>query len=577
MNLFKSLLAGLVLALCLFGTAFAGPLEDARVAYDRGDYAAELALVRPLAVEGDAVAQSRLGSMYRSGRGVPQDYAQAVAWYRKAADQGNAAGQGNLGTMYAYGLSVPQDYVEAAGWFRKAADQGDAVAQGDLGFAYQEGQGVPQDYVQAAAWYRKAADQGLAYAQGRLGYLYRQGQGVPQDYVQAAAWYRKAADQGEPYSQTDLGFIYLNGQGVPQDYVEAAGWFRKAADQGDAYAQGALGAMYSDGKGVPQDYAQAYKWLSLAAARMAPGADRDNAVTARDWVASKLDATVLAQAQREASSWTPTVVAPPSNSAGVTEGGASVSPGLFVIVALLVVAFIWMFAASRREKAENPPTADSYTKAFTPEAEAAPEPPAETAAPVQKATPEAVSTSAISPPLPAEPPSADADLTPRPWVRFGAKTLDLFCVSFLFGFLAKIVFPGQHFIVVAFVSLFVWALVEPLVLFTFQTTPGRALFRTQLVYQNGQPIPLGAAYERTIRVYIKGMGLGLPIIYLFTHFVAYRHLTTHGTTTWDQQGGFEVRHGKLSGLRITFIVLIFLTMAVLYVVAVQMQRDASTF
>jgi TPR repeat protein len=541
MNLFKSLLAGLALAFCLFGTAVAGPLEDGLAAYDRGDYASAMALLRPLAEQGDVDGQANIGHLYETGRGVPQNYVQAAAWYRKAADQGSAYAQDALGSMYAGGRGVPQDYVQSVAWFRKAADQGDARAQGSLGL------------------------------------LYYRGEGVPQDYVQAVAWYRKAADQGDSFAQTQLGWGYVNGQGVTQDYVEAAGWFRKAADQGDVRAQGALGLMYADGKGVPQDYVQAYKWLSLSVARMVPGPDREAGVRGRDWVASKLDATGLAQAQREASSWTPRVVAPNSPSAGFTEGGASVSPGLFVIVALLVGAFIWMFAASRMEKAEKPPTADSHMEAFTPEAATTIEPPAETAAPVQKETPEAALPSAISPSLPAEPPSADADLTPRPWVRYGAKTLDLFCVSFLFGFLAKIVFPGQHFIVVAFVSLFVWALVEPLVLFTFQTTPGRALFRTQLIYQKGQPIPLGAAYERTIRVYIKGMGLGLPIIYLFTHFVAYRHLTTHGTTTWDQQGGFEVHHGKLSGVRITFIALIFLTLAVLYVVGVQMQRDASTF
>ena len=399
---------------------------------------------------------------------------------------------------------------------------------------------------------------------------YRNGRGVPQDYVQAVSWYRLAADQGNAAGQRNLGFLYEQGQGVPQDYVQAVAWYRKAADQGDAYAQENLGFMYGTGKGVPQDYIQAYKWYSLSVARMEPGADRDEVVTSRDWYAARIDASSLAQAQSEASSWTPRVVAPNSPSSGNTEGETSVSTGLFVIIALLVGVFIWMFAGLRMQKDAKALTADSFQKAFASEAEAAPERPTEAAAPVQKARPEAAPTSAISLPLPAEPPSADADLTPRPWVRFGAKTIDLFIVSFLFGFFAKFVFPVHNLYLITFVSLFVWALVEPLVLSIFQTTPGRALFNTQLVYQKGQQIPLGAAYGRTLRVYIKGMGLGLPIIYLIAHVVAYLHLKEHGTTTWDQQGGFEVRHGKLSGLRITFIVLIFLTMAILYLVSMQM-------
>jgi len=41
--------------------------------------------LRPLADQGNALAQLGLGGMYANGQGVPQDYAQAVIWYRKAA------------------------------------------------------------------------------------------------------------------------------------------------------------------------------------------------------------------------------------------------------------------------------------------------------------------------------------------------------------------------------------------------------------------------------------------------------------------------------------------------------------
>ena len=78
----KAFLAGGFLALALFGVAAAGPLEDARTAEQRGDYATEMALLRPLADQGNAVAEIDLGLMYEHGQGVPQDFAQAVIWYR---------------------------------------------------------------------------------------------------------------------------------------------------------------------------------------------------------------------------------------------------------------------------------------------------------------------------------------------------------------------------------------------------------------------------------------------------------------------------------------------------------------
>jgi TPR repeat protein len=147
----------LVLSLSLAAPVVAGPLEDATAAYTRRDFATALRLLRPLADQGDAFAQSLLGFMYANGRGAPQDYAEAVTWYRKAADQGRADAQFNLALMYANGQGVPQDHAEAMTWYRKAAEQGDAAAQLNLGVIYHVGQGVPQDYVQAHKWYNLAA------------------------------------------------------------------------------------------------------------------------------------------------------------------------------------------------------------------------------------------------------------------------------------------------------------------------------------------------------------------------------------------------------------------------------------
>jgi tetratricopeptide (TPR) repeat protein len=120
----KTLLAGGLLTLALFGGATAGPLEEGDAAFLHGDYAT----VSRLADQGDAKAQTYLGFMYEYGQGVAQDYAQAVMWYRKAADQGYAPAQTGLGEIEG-GHGVPQDYAQAAMRYRKAADQGDTEAQ----------------------------------------------------------------------------------------------------------------------------------------------------------------------------------------------------------------------------------------------------------------------------------------------------------------------------------------------------------------------------------------------------------------------------------------------------------------
>jgi len=129
-------------------------------ANNRGDYATAFREWRPLAEQGDDLAQYNLGVLYRKGRGVPQDDVQARQWYEKAAVQGQAKAQYNLGTLYFNGEGVPKDYQQALRWFRLAADQGEAVAQTKIAIMYDDGQGVSQDFVQAYKWYSLAATNG---------------------------------------------------------------------------------------------------------------------------------------------------------------------------------------------------------------------------------------------------------------------------------------------------------------------------------------------------------------------------------------------------------------------------------
>jgi TPR repeat protein len=65
MHLFKLLLA---LFMSAAGAAFAGPYEEAKTAYDNGDYATALRLIRPFAEQGRADAQYNLGLMYANGQ-----------------------------------------------------------------------------------------------------------------------------------------------------------------------------------------------------------------------------------------------------------------------------------------------------------------------------------------------------------------------------------------------------------------------------------------------------------------------------------------------------------------------------
>lgn len=105
-----------------------GDWDRARTAHERGDYAAEVAIVRPLAEKGVPFAQFNLGVLYDQGKGVPQDNALAIQWYRKAAEQGLPQAQVNLAIMYEEGQGVPPDYAQAYFWYALADTQGDSQA-----------------------------------------------------------------------------------------------------------------------------------------------------------------------------------------------------------------------------------------------------------------------------------------------------------------------------------------------------------------------------------------------------------------------------------------------------------------
>jgi len=69
-------------------------------------------------------AQFRLGHMFASEKGVPQDYGQAAHWYQRAAEQGNVEAQYELARLYVDGLGVTRNVNTAYFWWTLASRGG---------------------------------------------------------------------------------------------------------------------------------------------------------------------------------------------------------------------------------------------------------------------------------------------------------------------------------------------------------------------------------------------------------------------------------------------------------------------
>lgn len=161
------------LCLALLGIARADEFGDAIAAFNKGNYAEAVQLLKPLAEKGDSRAQFKLGTMYHLGLGVTENDQTAMEWFRKSAAQANADAQYQLGYMYTYGFGVPKSEpdpdLQAVQWYFKAALQGHAEAQYNLGLMFLAGKGVVQSHEEGIKWIRRAADLGFPAAKAFLG------------------------------------------------------------------------------------------------------------------------------------------------------------------------------------------------------------------------------------------------------------------------------------------------------------------------------------------------------------------------------------------------------------------------
>lgn len=147
----------------------------------------------------------------------------------------------------------------------------------------------------------------------------------------------------------------------------------------------------------------------------------------------------------------------------------------------------------------------------------------------------------------------------RPWVRYFARTVDVYGFTVIGGFAFAMLFPefidGLSEFMLGLLMVFSWMFAEALLLSIAGTTPGKWLFGIKLTYDEGPELTFSAALERSWKVWWRGMGAGLPLVNLITMVVAYFNLKSDGITTWDRDEGFTVTHEPLKISRIVWFVI----------------------
>ena len=150
----------------------------------------------------------------------------------------------------------------------------------------------------------------------------------------------------------------------------------------------------------------------------------------------------------------------------------------------------------------------------------------------------------------------------RPWVRYWARMFDIYLTALALGIALGIFSPraldvsGSN-ILFGLAILLIWVVVESLLLSSIGVTPGKWLLKTRLVPPSGEKPSFATALSRSVKVWWRGLGIGLPIISLVTLIIARSDLKESGSTTWDKDTGFVVVHERIGFLRAAVVVVAF--------------------
>ncbi len=240
------------------------PSDTAYGAFQRGYYITALNLATPLALQGDAAAQTLIGEIYSRGLGVRRDLATAIEWYEKAAEQKVPEALFQLAMLLHDGGEEFGDRARAARLIAEAADAGHALAQFNLAQTL-AAEATPQKLERAVSYYEKAAKAGLADAQYAMAEVCLQGvAGRPADRAAARRWLALAAAQNHDTAQIALGTMLVEGGGGPGEEKEGFSWLMRAARAGNPAAQNRVAKLYRAGIGVEPDRVEAAAWYLRA-------------------------------------------------------------------------------------------------------------------------------------------------------------------------------------------------------------------------------------------------------------------------------------------------------------------------
>jgi uncharacterized RDD family membrane protein YckC len=169
------------------------------------------------------------------------------------------------------------------------------------------------------------------------------------------------------------------------------------------------------------------------------------------------------------------------------------------------------------------------------------------------------------PPVPAQPVIAVEDPPARPivgelaWRRYFARLFDFVLFAMFFAVALAAVNPewaqsiaDSEQMLLGMLAVFAYVPFEALLLSSSGSTPGKRLFALRVRTLDGSPLDFGRALQRSLRLYVYGQALGVPLLTWLAKALALERFRRTGTTIWDEQCGTEVEYAPMSPNRRLF-------------------------
>ncbi len=138
------------------------------------------------------------------------------------------------------------------------------------------------------------------------------------------------------------------------------------------------------------------------------------------------------------------------------------------------------------------------------------------------------------------------DTMPRlcmPWRRYFARMVDLELYALIVGLLIRD-FLLRNVLLTVF-TFSTMLLTEPLLLYLFGTTPGKAIFGIRVTDAEEGRLPYGRGLERTWMVLLEGMALNIPFLGWYFQYRCLQAAENGDALSWEQDSELTYKDAQL--------------------------------